>query len=60
MPTVAAGAHRVGVAVSGIEVGALLPIVDATGGDPEERGPTQIDEELLGLGELGVAPFPVT
>ena len=55
-----AGADGVGVAVSGGTIGSLFPIVDPAGGDGEERGPAQVDEELLGLGELGVAPLPVT
>ncbi len=53
-------AHGVGVAVGGGKVGTLLPILDATVSDPEERCPTQVDEQLFGVDEVGVAPLPVT
>ena len=48
--------HGVGVAVGGVQVGALFPILDPGGGDPEERGAAQVDQQLLGVGERGVAP----
>ena len=55
----AALAHGVGVTVGGIEIGLLLPIFDAAVSNREERGAAQVDEELFGVGELGVAPLPV-
>ncbi len=56
----AAVVDGVGVAVGGVTVGALLPVLDAAVSDPEERCATQVDQQFLGVGELGVAPLPVT
>ena len=52
--------HGVGVAVGGVTVGALLPVLDAAVSDLEERCPTHVDQQFLGVGELGVTPLPVT
>ena len=54
------GHDPIAVKIAGGTISSLFPIVDPTSGDGEERGATQVDEEPLGLGELGVAPLPVT
>ena len=52
-------AHAGGVAVGGVAVGELLPVLDPRVGDVEGRAAAQLDEELFRLGELGVAPVAV-
>ena len=54
-----AGPYGVGRTVGGVSVGALLPVLDATSSGPEELGTAQVDQQLLGCDELGVAPLPV-
>jgi len=51
---------RVAVLVSGVEVGTMLPIGDCLHRDTEVRGATDVDQLCFMVGELGVAPFPVT
>ena len=52
-------AHGVGITIGGVTVGALFPVLDAPVSDAEERCPAQIDQALLGVGEVGIAPLPV-